>query len=326
MADKLVSVTEGQTSPYGLAEELVQDLWDTAVGLALREIPTARQFIDKRPVNPMAHGSSITLEKFEWLTPAQVTAAKTPLSEESDVEAIAPPKPTPVTLTPNEYGTVLVQTRKFKNRTFAPVDEFAAMALAQHAAEVVDSLVQDVMVASTNVTYAGTGNAAVNDLEATDKLTAAAVRREVTRLRAAKVLPWFGNFYAALIHPHTEHDLREETGAGSWRTPNEYGVSQERIWNGEVGEFEGCRFVVNALVRNQTNSSSVQAYQNYFIGRTALAEHVIEDIHAVVSPQVDRLNRFYGVGWYGDLGFARYEEKALRRVVSSSALEGDLSV
>src|SRR5690554_6270503 len=143
MADQYISVATGQNpATLGIAEELVQDLWDTAVNLALREFPTARQFIDKRPQNPMARGSSITLEKFEWLTDAQVTGATTPLNEEQDVEAIAPPKPTPVVLTPNEYGTVFVQTRKLKNRTFAPVDPLAAAALADHMGRTLDTLVQ----------------------------------------------------------------------------------------------------------------------------------------------------------------------------------------
>lgn len=324
MADQFISVATGQTNPYGLAEELVQDLWDTAVGLALREIPTARQFIDKRPQSPMARGSSITLEKFEWLSDSQVTGATTPLTEESDVEAIAPPKPSTVTLTPNEYGTVFVQTRKFKNRTFAPVDPLAAAALADHMGRTIDTLVQNVMVTGTNVDYAGDA-AAVNQIDNGDKLTAADVRRAVTRLRTAKALPWFGQLYAGFIHPHTELDLREESGAGSWRTPQEYGVSQDRIWAGEVGVFEGVRFVVNALVRTGADGAAgATTYQNYFIGRNALAEIVYEEPHVVISPQVDRLNRFFGIGWYGDLGFGVYENKALQRVVSGSSLGDDL--
>lgn len=323
MADAFTSIKTGASG--GIAEELVQDLWDLAVGIALRELPTARQFVDKRPENPMAKGSSITMEKFEYLSQSVVNAAKSPLDEETDVEAVAAPKPTPVTVTPNEYGLAIVRTRKLSNRTFAPIDEYLAHIVAAHMNEVVDALVQDVMVASSNVAYADDKTAA-NELDNSTTLTAADVRREVTRLRTAKVVPWYGNFYAALIHPHVEHDLREETGAGSWRTPNEYGASQDRIWRGEVGEFEGCRFVVNALVRTAKNGSgNATTYQNYFIGRKALAEHVLEEPHVVITPPRDRLGRFWGVGWYGDLGFARYEEKALRRVVSGASLGDDIT-
>ena len=323
MADAYTSIKTGGTG--GIAEELVQDLWDLAVGLALREKPTARQFVDKRPQRPMAHGSSITLEKYEYLSQTVVNAAKTPLDEEADVEAVAAPKPTPVTVTPNEYGTALVYTRKLKNRTFAPVDEYLAHVVATHENEVIDALVQDVMVAGANVAYAGDANS-VETLTNADKLTAADVRRTVTRLRTNKAIPWFGDFYAAFIHPHTELDLREESGAGAWRVPNEYGMSQDRIWRGEVGAFEGARFVVNAMVRTaEAGASDAVVYQNYFLGRNALAEHVIEEPHVVVAPNVDRLNRFGGIGWYGDLGFARYEEKALYRVVSGSSLGDDLA-
>lgn len=320
--DAYTSIQTGGTG--GIAEELVQDLWDKAIGIALREIPTARQFVDKRPTSPMAKGSSITLEKFEYLSAATVTAAKTPLTEESDVDAVAAPKPTPVTVTPNEYGLAIVRTKKLDNRTFAPVDEYLAHIVATHMSEVVDALVQDVMVAGSNVAYGGDA-AAAGDIVNADVLTASLVRKTVTRLRTNKAIPWYGSYYAALIHPHTELDLREETGAGSWRTPNEYGMSQDRIWKGEVGEFEGCRWVVNAMVRTAANgAASATTYQNYFLGRAALAQHVLEEPHAVITPPTDKLGRFHGVGWYGDLGFARYEEKALYRVVTGSSLGDDL--
>lgn len=322
MADAYTSIATGGTG--GIAEELVQDVWDLVVGLALREMPTARAFVDKRPSNPMAKGSSVTLEKFEYLSQAVVNAAKTPLNEETDVDAVAAPKPTPVTVTPNEYGLAIVRTRKLNNRTFAPVDEYLAHIVATHQNEVIDALVQDVLVGGSNVAYAGDATS-VATIDNADTLKAADVRRTVTRLRTNKAIPWYGSFYAGLIHPHTELDLRQETGAGSWRTPNEYGVSQDRIWKGEVGEFEGVRFVVNAMVRTAANgATSATTYQNYFLGRNALAEHVIEEPHVVIAPPTDKLGRFHGVGWYGDLGFARYEEKALYRVVSGSSLGDDL--
>lgn len=319
--DIYTSIATGSTG--GIAEELVQPLWDLAVGLALRELPTARQFVDKRPERPMAQGSSITFEKFEYLDRQAVEAAKVPLDEETDVAAVAAPKPSSVTITPEERGFAIVHTKKLANRVFAPVDEYLAHIVAAHQNEVIDSLLQDVMIQSANVELAGDA-ATENDLTNDDKLSAKDVRREVTRLRTAKVVPWFGNFYAALIHPHVEHDLREEAGPGAWRTPNEYGASQERIWRGEVGEFEGCRFVVNALVRTSKNANDATVYQSYFIGRKALAEHVLVEPHVVIAPPQDRLGRFYGIGWYGDLGFARYEEKALRRVVSGASLGDDI--
>lgn len=324
MADAYTSIATG-TAPgtEGLPYELVQDLWDTAVGVALKELPTARNFVDVRPKKPMANGDTITLEKIEFFDGATVAAMKTALDEEADVDSIAAPKPTPIDITCAEYGGAVTRTRKFANRSFAPVDPIIARQVAMLMNEVIDSLVQDTMVTGTNVSYGGDATE-VDEIVNDDVLTAGLVRRAVARLRTAKAVPWFGNLYAGLVHPHTILDLREETGAGAWRVPAEYGA-QGRIWAGEVGEFEGVRFVENALVRREPNEAAtpVTTYQNYFLGRNALAEDVKTEPHVVISPQTDKLGRFHTIGWYGDLGWAIYEDKALQRVITGSSLGDD---
>lgn len=309
----------------GISSELVQDVWDKVVKFALRELPTCRQFIDVRPVAPMSRGSSVTLEKAAWFDAATVTAMKTPLTEASDVDSIAAPTPTNVTITPAEYGAAVTRTRKLNERTFAPVDPIIAATLAQAMNETIDSLVQDTLIAGSTAVLVG-GGSGVNDVANTDVLTAALVRQAVTRLRTKKVPAWFGNFYAGVVHPHVVLDLRGETGAGGWRVPNEYGMSQDRIWRGEIGEFEGVRFVENALIRTAANTAGTPntVYQNYFVGRGALAEQVFIEPHVVVSPQTDKLGRFHTVGWTGDLGFAVYEPLAIQRLVSGSSLGDDL--
>ena len=139
-----------------------------------------------------------------------------------------------------------------------------------------DALVQAAIIAGTTPVLVG-GGSTVNDVIITDVLTASELRKAVTRLRTNKAVPWFGNFYGALVHPHVILDLREATGAGSWRVPNEYGASQDRIWAGEIGEFEGIRFIENALVNVAANTAGTpnDVYQNYIFGRGAVAENVV---------------------------------------------------
>lgn len=320
MANEFTSIA---TQP-GIATELVQDVWDTAVRYALRELPTCRQFVDVRPQSPMSRGSSTTIEKIEWFGKATVEAMKTPLAEESDVDSTKLPKPTPVPITPNEYGAAVTRTRKLTERTFAPVDPIAALLIAQAMNEVVDGLVQDKL--RTLTATRPSGAAGTNNIQNTHVLTASMVRTAVTRLRTNKVPAWFGNFYAGIVHPHVILDLRTETGAGGWRVPNEYGASQDRIWAGEIGEFEGVRFVENALVHTAKNTHATPAsvYQNYILGRGALAEQTYVEPHVVISPVTDKLKRFHTVGWHGDLGFAVYEAKAAQRLETGSSLGNDL--
>lgn len=316
------------TTP-GLATELVQDAYDLVVGEALREIPTARMFVDRRPGNPAMKGATVTLEKSEWFDQAAVIAATTPLNEELDVDSVKSPKPTPIKVTPEEYGFAVTRTRKLNNRSFAPVDPIIARQVAQHEAETLDYLVQTTFKTGTNVRYANlhaanTGVGAVtatsaDTITAKNLLNAKDVRRVVTKLRSAKATPFLGQFFGALVHPDAVLDLREEGGPGTWRTPKEY-VDPADIYLGELGEFEGVRFVQNALVHKLANVGSVDVYQNYFFGKGAIVEWVLDEPHVVIGPVVDKLGRFHTVGWLGDLGWTVYENKAVHRILAAASI------
>lgn len=315
MANQYTSIA---TSP-GLATELVQPAYDLAVRYALKGIPSARQFVSVRPQNPAMHGSSVSIEKINYFTNATITAFKTPLSEEVDVDSTKIPQPTKVTITPNEYGAAITSTRKLGNRTFAPVDPVKANLIAHAMARTIDELVQDALVSGTPV-YNGS-NVADGTITNAMPLTAADVRKQVAILRASNVMPWFGGFYAAYAHPFVILDLRAETGSGAWRVPNEYGADQGNIWTGEIGEFEGARFLNSNLVRvTATGATSANVFNTYILGQGGLAELVVEEPHVEFAPPVDKLNRFATLGWYGDLGWALYEPLAVKDVRTGSSL------
>lgn len=318
MANEYTSVA---TTP-GLSTELVQDAYDLAVRWALKGIPSARQFVSVKPQRPAMTGSSITIERLNYLSNATITAGKAALTEEADVDSVKLPAPTPVTITPAEHGMVVTSTRKLANRTFTGVEPIKAQNVAHAMARVIDELIQDTMVSGTPV-Y-NNGNVANGTITNAHELTASDVRRQVSKLRAANVMPWFGGFYAAYVHPFVVHDLREETGSGAWRVPKEYGTDQSDIWTGEVGEFEGVRFVQSNLTRVTANGlSSANVFNTFFVGQQALAEHVVEEPHVVVSPQLDKLGRFHSLGWYGDFGHAIFEPKALVNFRTGSSLGAD---
>lgn len=324
MANEFTSIA---TQP-GLATELTQDLWDKAVRAALRELPTTRQFVDVRPQDPMARGNSITIEKFEWFDGDVVAQTLAPLDEEADVDSVKMPKPTPVTLTPKEHGFAVTRTRLLNNKTFAPIDPQIALSVAQVQNEAVDALVQQAVIAGT--VGVSPGGVPEEDVDNTTLITSGLLRRAVTRLRTNKAPTRDGSFYVGQAHPHVILDLREETGAGSWRIPNEYGSSQERIWRGEVGEYEGIRWVENALTRVTRNldeddePTGAAVYQTYIFGRGGVAEAVYEEPHVVIGPEVDKLRRFRSVGWYGILDFGVFEPKAIQRIFSGASLGDDI--
>jgi hypothetical protein len=51
-----------------------------------------------------------------------------------------------------------------------------------------------------------------------------------------------------------------------------------------------------------------------------MAEAVAEEPHIVIGPVIDQLMRFRPMGWYGVLGFKRYREAALYRILNGSSV------
>ena len=220
----------------------------------------------------------------------------------------------PVTLTVNEYGGAVTRTKKLQTFSFFDVDEAAIRTTAALAADVTDELVQDVLVTGTQIIRAN-GRASVGAVTSTDYIKATDVRKSVTKLRRNKVPGWDAmGTYAGGIHPDVLHDLREETGSGSWRVPAEYGTNgpNSMIWNGEFGMFEGVRFVQNTRNRTATDgASSAKVYRTFIQGRQAIAESAVEEPHIILGPVVDKLQRFRTVGWYSIIGWCLYRNESL---------------
>ena len=302
----------------GWQTNTVKPAWDLLFHLALNAQPICRQFVDIRPAQPTHQGSSVTLQIKNNFAESVVTAAKTPLTEESDVDAVQVPATSTVTLTPNEYGLATVRTLKIKNRSMVPLDPEAARVVGDHCGKTVDELLQDRMIAGTQV-YRGGGKAATNLVTAADTLTSDMIRKSVTLLRGNQAAPRDGQFYVGVIHPNVSYDLRKEAGSGGWRVPMEY-QTNERLFAGEIGAWEGVRFIENPRTRNANDgASSAQVYRSYILGREALAEAVVTEPHLVIGPIVDRLERFRPVGWYGDFDFQIFRQEALVRLETGTA-------
>ena len=306
------------TTP-GLADNTVKTMYDFALGLVFRETPMYRMWADKRPEQVNGPAQTIQLQKQDWFDSTVVTAMKTPLNEELDVDSTKLPPTIPVNLTVNEYGGAVTRTKKLKYFSFADVDAVAVRTVAAVAADVIDELVQDVLVTGTNIIRAQ-GRTATNLILQTDLLRATDVRKIKTKLAKQKVPTWGGGFYAGGVHPDVLHDLREETGSGSWRVPQEYNGAG-MIWTGEFGEFEGVRFVQNT--RNRTaldGATSGKVYRSFIQGREAVAEKSVEEPNIVLSPVTDKLQRFRTVGWYSVIGWALYRNESLVVYQSASSV------
>jgi N4-gp56 family major capsid protein len=295
---------------------LVQKAYDRLLEFALRAEPLIRSVADKTPTNQSIPGSTVVLQRY-----VDLSAATSALSEATDPDAVALSTPTTTTITLAEYGNSVLVTRALELFSLADVDPAIANIIAFNLADSIDQVAMETLRAGTNVIYAGSTATSTATVTAAATLSSANIRRAVAKLRANKTIARKGSLYWCGIHPEVSHDLRAETGSSGWLLPNQYGSSQDRIWAGEIGTYEGAYFVESARLYNATDgASSARNFRTIIAGQQAMAQAVAEEPHVVIGPVVDKLMRHRPMGWYGVLGFARYREEALYRIESGSSI------
>jgi N4-gp56 family major capsid protein len=218
---------------------LVQQAYDRLLEFALRSEPLIRSVADKTPARQSTPGSTVTLQKYVDL--AQKTST---LSETVDPDAVALSTPTTVAITLNEYGNSVLVTRALELFSLADVDPAIANIIAYNLADSIDAVAMETLRAGTNVIYSGSTATSTATITAAATIDSADIRRAVAKLRSAKAVARKGSLYWAGIHPEVSHDLRAESSSGQgWLLPNQYGSSQDRIWAGEIGNYEGAFYI-----------------------------------------------------------------------------------
>ena len=220
---------------------LVQKAYDRLLEFALRSEPLIRSVADKRPARQAIPGSTVVLQRY-----VDLSAATTALTETTDPDAVAMSTPTSVTITLAEYGNSVLVTRALELFSLADVDPAIANIIAYNLADSIDSVAMTTLRGGSNVIYSGSTATSTATITAAATLSSANIRKAVAKLRANKANGRKGSLYWAGLHPEVSHDLRAETGSAGWLLPNQYGSSQDRIWAGEIGNYEGAYYVESA--------------------------------------------------------------------------------
>ena len=295
---------------------------------ALRPEMYYDQFADVQATNATNPGASIKFTIFNDLA-----AATTALGEAEDVTPVAM-SDSQVTVTLSEYGNATVTTAKLRASSFLPVDPVAANAVGYNAGLSIDTIAKNVLQAGDNVIYAtggATDPSSRTTVNSDDTLAANDVRKVVAQLRGANV-PTINGSYVGFIHPDVSYDFRSATDAAAWRTPANY-VDPTGIYNGEIGMFEGVRFMESSrapLFANASNNSgstgTIDVYGTLIMGRQALAKGVSLGGEYGAQPTIvygtvtDLLKRFRPVGWKHFVGYGVFRQEALRRIESASSI------
>lgn len=286
----------------GTLSALVIPAYDRLVEFQLRETPTFRSIVDRRPVNVTNPGDTV---RITWY--ADLATTTDPLSETVSPDSIAIGNPTRTEVTINEYGTWVPKTLRLGKTAFTNPDMEIAELLARQQGDTVDALVKAQLDAGTNKIGDGT-----------TAFTADTVRRIRNKMRSDNVPFRDGANYVAHIHPDVSYSLMAEEGQNVWASPHTY-VDTTALYAGEVGRFSAVRFVENTRC-TKTGTGATTKYNTYVVGQGALVEAVAVEPHTVIGPVTDPLKRLFPVGWYAFFGHALHRPESLLIAQNTSTL------
>lgn len=316
------------TTSTSTLTNLIQTAYDKYVEMELRSEPMFRNFADKRPVDVTNPGATVVFQLHNDLS--RVTTA---LTETADVDAVALNNTNKVQVTVNEYGNAVTTTERLALESLSAIDPAVADMLAYNQRDSLDAIVYNVLISPATGRYEGTtaaNEATVNgeDISAgagsAANLKASNIRKAVARLRGASVQPRDNGFYVGLVHPDFSYDLRTEAaGSGSnvWQMPHTYteaGVGN--MWNGEIGIYEGVKFIESPRVEYTGTGASKKGYA-VILGKQALIEAVTYEPKTVIGPVTDRLMRFRHAGWKALLGWNVYRTEARYVITAKSTIQ-----
>lgn len=308
--------------------------WDTAAynalaWYALRPELIFDQFATVRPTAQTHTGTSV-----QFTIADDLAAATSALSETADVTAVALSDST-VTVTLAEYGNAAITSAKIRLTSYVEVDPIVANVVGYNAGISMDTIACTALVGGTNVIY-GTAGASTPTSTTTvaveDSLAGDDIRYAVAKMRGGNAQA-FGSGYVGIIHPDVSYDLRGTTGTAQWRDVHTYS-SPEAILRGEVGMFEGARFLESSrsslISANASDgvggAGTIDVYRTLLMGRDCLAkayaarEGYGPNPQVVLGPVTDKLRRFVPVGWKHFAGYAVFRQASLYRIESSSSI------
>ena len=283
------------------------------------------QFAKKQPL-PANNG--LKVEWRRWNTFAKATELK---------EGVIPDGQkfgsTSLTGTIKQYGTFAAVSDKLELHSYDDIILGCTEEMAASAAETQETLIRDALLANTNGLYCDNINLATGaksgatpdgcaEMEATAEtmslLTPDMVARAVTIMKKNKA-PTIGGKYVAVIHPSVSYDLRRSK---EWIESHKYAAPGE-IFNGEIGELHGCRFIENVfapvLGGEYANAEGGVTYATFMFGKDAFGtidpeggamEMIVKDKSQIGGP----LNQFSTIGYKleSDGATVLYPERLLR--------------
>ena len=215
----------------------IKQFYDTTALENVRNNHIFAQFADNTPL-PEHHGMTVEKRKPNTFGDVQrLTEGVIPEGKKFGYSAL--------TMQVFEYGDYTPIGRRLIRHAVDPVVADASEELGAAGGNTQDKIARDVCLMGSNVMYCSkwsgsteTPVATRGALDATAILNPTMVNRAVTWLKKHKA-PKINGKYVAIIHPSVTYDLRQ---SADWIDAHKY-ANPEEIYNGEIGELHGVRFV-----------------------------------------------------------------------------------
>ena len=328
-----VNAYDGTTQAFDASNSLSGELkvfYDTELLENARVEMFYAQFAKKQKL-PANHGTTVEWRKWN-------TFAKAGMLQEGVIPTGQKLGMSSKTGAINQYGTYAAVSDKLELRAYDDVILGATEEMGASAAETQETLIRDGLLVNTNVLYcdnitladgsvAGTPTAP-NAMEASTTVmclfTPDMVAKAVTLMKKNRV-PTINGKYYCVISPSVAYDLRKHK---DWIEAHKYAATSE-IFNGEIGELHGCRFIENVfapiLGGDYKNKAGTVTYASYMFGKDAFGiidpdggalEMIVKDKSQIGGP----LNQFSTIGYKFETNGATilYTERVLRIMSCSS--------
>lgn len=240
---------------------------------------------------PSASSKTISFTQYTDLTPAT-----TPLTEGTPPsnEALAT---SAITATVDQLGAFVTLTDLAKLTVKHPVTQKATELLGVQAARSYDRMVNSVVVAGTNVIYAG-GAASRSALASGNVLTFTEIKKAVSLLRNNGAREFDDGNFVLVVDPSVETDLMGDTTFQNTVYRQSVPAKQNELYKGMVTLFAGVTVVRSNNI--PTISSTVTVHTSYVFGQNAYAMSDLQSLEMYREGPggvTDPLHQIMTMGW-----------------------------
>jgi len=269
----MVNAYTGSTSSYtnGGMSPTMKTFYDTELLENARDKLIFSQLGKQQPL-PAHHGTTVEWRKFNTLPLMdQLTEGVIPDGKEFGI--------TNITVTLAQYGEYVSVSDVLDMHALDDVIAGAVEEIGAAAGKTMDILTRNVLLTGSNIIFADAYSGTTFQSTPTTKaelisaigsytcdLTSDMINKAVTNLKVGGAPTFEGGKYVAVIHPHVAYALRKSP---DWLEAHKYAAPQQ-IFNGEIGELHGVRFIESNLapvIKEEGDNKAT--YKTIFLGKDA---------------------------------------------------------